>query len=89
MTLSISCPYYAATIGLAAAQNAASPAAGVHQLHDRRGPWSGLPRGLSSPGALAVFAVFTGNYQRATWPSPQKSWSSGSPASKEQRARPL
>jgi hypothetical protein len=43
MTLSISSPCYAATIGLAGAQNAASPAAGVHQLHDLRGPWSGLP----------------------------------------------
>jgi len=37
-------------------------------------------RGPSSPAAPAVFAVFTGNYQRATSPSPQKSWSSGSPA---------
>jgi hypothetical protein len=32
------------------------------------------------PLFFAVFAVFAGNYQRATSPSLQKSWSSGSPA---------
>jgi len=31
-------------------------------------------------GAPAVFAVFAGNYQLATSPSPQKSWSSGNTA---------
>jgi hypothetical protein len=34
---------------------------------------------LSLPGAPAVFAVFAGNYQRATSPVPQKSWSSVTP----------
>jgi hypothetical protein len=51
-------------------------------------PRSGLPPQPSSPNAPAVFAVFTGNYQRATSPSVQKSWSSGSPAEEGTARRP-
>jgi hypothetical protein len=60
-------------------------------LRDLRSPWSGLPlRPFLTRRSryFAVFAVFAGNYQRATSPSPQKSWSFGSRAEQGTARRP-
>jgi len=49
-------------------------------LHDLRGPRRGLPRRpFLHPALPLFFAVFAGNYQRATSLAPQKSWSSVNP----------
>jgi hypothetical protein len=47
------------------------------------------PRETGTPAVFAVFAVFAGNYQRATSSAPQKSWSFGAWGKKEQRERLL
>jgi hypothetical protein len=39
----------------------------------------------SGKGGFAVFAVFTGNYQRGVAPSPQESWAPVAERTKEQR----
>jgi len=55
-----------------------SPAARVHELRNLR-PTEWIVAAAFLHPAPAVFAVFAGNYQRATSLAPQKSWSSVNP----------